>query len=378
MDLDLYLKQLGELVNIDSGSGNAAGINLVADRLEAWYRELGWNVESIGLGEETGRMLLITNRPADHYDVMFVGHMDTVFPDGTAKERPFRIDDENVYGPGVGDMKNGDVAMYHVAANLPKEVLDRLNIAMVYNPDEEIGSVYSRDAMDAIGSRADYIFVMESAGRNGTRHCFARKGSLCYELEFYGKAAHSGFMFEVENASAVLEMGHYIVALMGLASREEDTTVNVGTARGGTARNVVADFAKISVEMRFKKDSERVRLKETVAAIVKGTPFVEGVRTEIVKEKESMPFVKTEAAGRFVEHMKALAEELGILFEEKDRGGLSDANHLSRCGNAVVLDGMGPHGALDHSEKEYGYVGSVEPCIRLLVRVLEELCSRKE
>lgn len=378
MDLDLYLKQLEELVNIDSGSRNAAGINLVADRLEAWYRELGWNVESIGLGEETGRMLLITNRPADHYDVMFVGHMDTVFPDGTAKERPFRMDDENVYGPGVGDMKNGDVAMYHVAANLPQEVLDRLNIAMVYNPDEEIGSVYSRDAMDAIGSRADYIFVMESAGRNGTRHCFARKGSLGYELEFHGKAAHSGFMFEVENASAVLEMGHYIVALMGLASREEDTTVNVGIAQGGTARNVVADFAKISVEMRFKKDSERVRLKETVAAMVQGTPFVEGVRTEIVKEKETMPFIKTEAAGRFVEHMKALAEELGIPFEEKDRGGLSDANHLSRCGNAVVLDGMGPHGALDHSEKEYGYVGSVEPCIRLLVRVLEDLCSRKE
>lgn len=378
MDLDLYLKQLEELVNIDSGSRNAAGINLVADRLEAWYRELGWNVESIGLGEETGRMLLITNRPADHYDVMFVGHMDTVFPDGTAKERPFRMDDENVYGPGVGDMKNGDVAMYHVAANLPQEVLNRLNIAMVYNPDEEIGSIYSRDAMDAIGSRADYIFVMESAGRNGTRHCFARKGSLGYELEFYGKAAHSGFMFEVENASAVLEMGHYIVALMGLASREEDTTVNVGIAQGGTARNVVADFAKISVEMRFKKDSERVRLKETVTAMVKGTPFVEGVRTEIVKEKETMPFVKTEAAGRFVEHMKALAEELGIPFEEKDRGGLSDANHLSRCGNAVVLDGMGPHGALDHSEKEYGYVGSVEPCIRLLVRVLEDLCSRKE
>lgn len=378
MDLDLYLKQLEELVNIDSGSRNAAGINLVADRLEAWYRELGWNVESIGLGEETGRMLFITNRPADHYDVMFVGHMDTVFPDGTAKERPFRMDNENVYGPGVGDMKNGDVAMYHVAANLSPEILGRLNIAMVYNPDEEIGSVYSRDAMDAIGSRADYIFVMESAGRNGTRHCFARKGSLGYELEFHGKAAHSGFMFEVENASAVLEMGNYIVALMGLASREEDTTVNVGIAQGGTAGNVVADFAKISVEMRFKKDSERVRLKETVAAMVKGTPFVEGVRTEIVKEKETMPFVKTEAAGRFVEHMASLAKELGIPFEEKDRGGLSDANHLSRCGNAVVLDGMGPHGALDHSEKEYGYLGSVEPCIRLLVRVLEDLGSRKE
>lgn len=377
MDLDLYLRQLEELVNIDSGSKNADGINQVADRLQRWYEELGWNVESIHVGEETGRVLLITNHPSDHYDVMFVGHMDTVFPDGTAVERPFRIEGDNCYGPGVGDMKNGDVAMYHVAANLPKEALDRLNIAMVYNPDEEIGSRYSRDTLDAIGARADYIFVMESAGQNGTRHCFARKGSLGYEIEFHGKAAHSGFMFEVENASAVLEMGNYIVKLMGLASREEDTTVNVGIAGGGTAGNVVADYARLQVEMRFKKDSERDRLKQTVEDMVSGTPYVEGVRTEIVRARESAPFVKTEEAKRYIAHIRGLAEELGIPFAEKDRGGLSDANHLSRCGHAIVLDGMGPHGALDHSEKKYGYIGSVEPCVRLLVRILQELASSK-
>ena len=264
-----------------------------------------------------------------------------------------------------------------MAANLPKEVLDKLSIAMVYNPDEEIGSVYSKEATDAIGSKADYIFVMESAGQKGTRHCFARKGSMGYEIEFRGIAGHAGFMFEVENASAILEMGNYIVKLMGLASREEDTTVNVGIAQGGTAVNVVADFAKISVGMRFKKDSERLRLKEAVEAMVNGEPFVPGVRTEIVSSRETMPFVKTEEAARFVERMKELADELGIPFAEKDRGGLSDANHLSRCGHAIVLDGMGPHGANDHSEKEYGYIGSVEPCIRLLVRILEDLADGK-
>ncbi len=164
---------------------------------------------------------------------------------------------------------------------------------------------------------------------------------------------------------------------MGLASREEDTTVNVGIAQGGTAVNVVADFAKLSVGMRFKKDSERLRLKEAVEAMVNGEPFVPGVRTEIVSSRETMPFVKTEEAARFVERMKELADELGIPFAEKDRGGLSDANHLSRCGHAIVLDGMGPHGANDHSEKEYGYIGSVEPCIRLLVRILEDLADGK-
>lgn len=377
MDLNLYLKQLEELVNIDSGSQNAAGINLVADRLEEWYRELGWHVESVSVGEETGRILVITNRPAEHYDVMYLGHMDTVFPDGTAKTRPFRMDEENYYGPGVGDMKNGDVAMYHIAANLPEHVNQALNIAMVYNPDEEIGSRYSKHVLKELGKKADYVFVMESSGQKGTRHCFARKGALSYDIEFHGQAAHAGFMFEVPNASAVLEMGNYIVKLMGMADRDVDTTVNVGVAAGGTARNVVADYAKLSVEMRFKKESEYRRLKQAVHDLVDGEPFVPGVETRIVMESETEPFVKTEKAMAYMKRMKAVADQLGIVFMEKDRGGLSDANHVASASDAVVVDGMGPHGALDHSEKEYGYWGSVEPCIRLHLGLLEELSGRK-
>lgn len=377
MDLNLYLKQLEELVNIDSGSHNAEGINRVADRLEKWYRELGWHVESVSVGEETGRVLVITNRPADHYDVMYIGHMDTVFPDGTAEARPFRMDEENYYGPGVGDMKNGDVAMYHIAANLPEHVNQALNIAMVYNPDEEIGSRYSKAVLKTLGAKVDYVFVMESSGQKGTRHCFARKGSLSYDIEFHGQAAHAGFMFEVPNASAVLEMGNYIVKLMGMADREADTTVNVGVAAGGTARNVVADYAKLSVEMRFKKESEHQRLKKAVHELVSGEPFVPGVKTEIVLESETAPFVKTEKAMAYMERMKAVADQLGIVFMEKDRGGLSDANHIASASDAVVVDGMGPHGALDHSEKEYGYVGSVEPCIRLHLGLLEEMTKHR-
>ena len=145
-----------------------------------WYRDLGWNVETIRSWRG--------NRPGSSYHEpssltimtsMFIGHMDTVFPDGTAAKRPFRIEGENYYGPGVGDMKNGDTAMYHIAANLPREdVLDKLSIAMVYNPDEEIGSVYSRETTDAIGRKADHIFVMESAGQKGTETLLCEEGLL--------------------------------------------------------------------------------------------------------------------------------------------------------------------------------------------------------
>ena len=376
MDFELYKRQLETLVNIDSGSANAEGVNRVADKLAGWYTELGWQVQEIMVGEGTRKVLLITNHPAEHYDVMFIGHMDTVFPDGTAAKRPFHIEGDNCYGPGVGDMKNGDVAMYHVAANLSLEVSKKLNIAMVYNPDEEIGSVYSHEVTDRIAARSSVVVVMESAGQQGHRHCFVRKGSLGYTLEFHGQAAHAGFMFEVENASAVLEMGHAIVELMNLASREKNTTVNVGVAQGGTAATVVADYARITVNARFFLDEERERIKNAVHQLVEGEPYVKGVKTVIVSESEGRPLVESEKTKAFVERLKELAAELDIPFLEKPRGGLSDANHLAYCGSdPIVLDGMGPHGANDHSEKEYSYLKSAVPCVQLLLRMLEDMAG---
>lgn len=127
----LISKAAGGACEYRQRSYNAVGINKVADCLETWYTALGWHVKAVDLGIETGRLLEISNRPGEHYDVMFVGHMDTVFLDGTAKERPFTIKGDNCYGPGVGDMKNGVTAIYHVAANLAGHVLRNLRIAMV-------------------------------------------------------------------------------------------------------------------------------------------------------------------------------------------------------------------------------------------------------
>ena len=74
--------------------------------------------------------------------------------------------------------------------------------------------------------------------------------------------------------------------------------------------------------------------------------------------------------------MEEIAQTLGLEFEQKDRGGLSDANHLSTTG-AICSDGMGPHGALDHSEKEYSIIDTIQPCVQLLCAVLEDLSQSK-
>ena len=107
------------------------------------------------------------------------------------REKTISTEGENYYGPGVGDMKNGDLAMFHIAANLPETEKKCLNIAMVYNPDEEIGSTHQKrdHGSNRIVKVITFLSVMESAGKMETRHCFREKGSLTYDIEFSHQAA---------------------------------------------------------------------------------------------------------------------------------------------------------------------------------------------
>lgn len=376
VDIPEYIQQLETLVNIESGSYNVEGINLVATKIESWYRQLGWRIVRHDLGQQTGKLLEISNRLSDHYDITFVGHMDTVFPEGTVSKRPFSHDHKNAYGPGVADMKNGLAAMYQIAKCLPRSTSEKINICMAFNPDEEIGSIYSKEALDSIGQKSDFVFIMESSGNGGYGHCFARKGRLSCDIRFHGQAAHSGFIFEEKNASAILEMGHFIVNIMSYTDEKEGTSVNVGLARGGIAVNVVPDYAEISLEVRFSKSSERIHLMNALNLLKNRAPIVKGVNVEITNFRDTPPWERNENTEALKRRIETIAKKIDIPFFYKDRGGLSDANHLASCG-CICCDGMGPHGALDHSEKEYTIIDSIQPCVGLNLAILEDIASKR-
>lgn len=124
MNLQSYLEDLEYLVNIDSGTENAKGVNKVADYFVQKFRDMNWDVKEIETKEGFGKCVICTNREADHYDLLMIGHTDTVFPNGTCRNRPFTIDGNRAYGPGVCDMKHGCLMMYYLIKNQSKEILD--------------------------------------------------------------------------------------------------------------------------------------------------------------------------------------------------------------------------------------------------------------
>ena len=374
MDLNTYLDQLEYLTNIDSCSDDPEGIKKVADFFADGFREIGWNVEYHDLAPKAGPCVICTNREADHYDLMLIGHLDTVFPKGTCAEWPFRIEGNVAYGPGVSDMTNGTLLMYHLMRELPEEINDKLNIVVVFNPDEETGSFFSEPLYRSYAQKCDYAFVYESGGSNTTL-CNQRKGCVGFVAEFIGKAGHCGFVFTNGAKSAISEMAKWIVALDELQSEERDTTVNVGVAGGGTKVNVVADHAKIEVSVRLSNPDEVKRVEDTIEKLKAGAQE-RGIQVNMLRYRVSPPLNPTEEGKKYFEHVEKLCHSKGIDIKYKARGGMSDANRIAPHG-PICLDGLGPEGDDCHSRDEYLLIDTILPFFELSQVLIKDLADNK-
>lgn len=374
VDVEKFLQELEILVNMDSGQGNPDGITAVgkwlADRLVA----KGWIAEQVDVGAATGRCTVVKNREADHYDVMLVGHVDTVFPTGETAKRPFRRDDTRAYGLGVIDMKQGDLAIVHVLEQLPDDVNEKLNILVIFNPDEEIGSRYSKKLIDEYAKISDYAYIFEAASTDGS-HTIQRKGMCSATVEFHGQAGHAGYLFNGGMISAINELIYWGSQINTLLSAERETSVNIGVIEGGVKTNVVPDYAKMMFEARYDYPEELDKVKAMLEQL-KEHAAQAGVGVEI-NFRSSAAMMPTEKTHAYIKRVTAMAAANGIDFYTKKRGGLSDANHISACG-PICVDGLGPTGDCDHSDKEYLEISTIEPNLKLVYLMLCDLAKMKD
>jgi hypothetical protein len=229
---------LAELVNIDSGSYNKRGVDAVGGRLRAWLEAAGLSCEIFP--HETFGDCMAARLPATgggNRPIILMGHRDTVFPDGTAAQRPFRIDGDQAFGPGVADMKAGLVMNTFVL-----EAFRRFGapcpMTGLYTSDEEIASPSSRPVIEAEATDARAVFNAEP-GRPSGNLVSRRKGAAFIEFEVTGKAAHSGAA-HAQGVSAIEALARKVQRLHRLTDYDLGTTVNVGLVQGGTAVNTVA------------------------------------------------------------------------------------------------------------------------------------------
>jgi glutamate carboxypeptidase len=373
---DQFIADLKTIVNIDSGSHHAPELKKIADFFQERFQKIGWITTPWSFDGDKVPCLEVANQPLSNndaaFDLLFLGHMDTVFKKGTAAARPFTKDSKRAYGPGVCDMKGGLVTMLHVAEILQQaDIANDVAIAMAFNSDEEIGSRHSRPWYEGLASKSRCVLVFEPWRATGER-ILHRKGGGNFDVICHGKAAHAGAAPE-DGANAVIELAHQILAIKELASTAHRTTVNVTVISGGTADNVIPDYARARVDVRIAEPEEGQRIEDGFQALGQKI-YTPGVRVEVRGGINRMPMVPSEKTKQLWKQIAAIGEGIGIEMTLTTTGGCSDGNYTASLG-IPTIDAMGVRGGCVHSEDEYIELDSIVPNMQLMCEIVKAFAN---
>jgi glutamate carboxypeptidase len=356
------------LVETESPSHDKAGVDRVGAIVAEEARKLEAKVEVIQ-NQETGDHILArfespSGRGArGEGGILFLCHMDTVFPLDTLKNFSYREADGKILGPGTLDMKAGIVIALAAIEEAQASGLQR-PVTLLCTSDEEIGSPTSRQHIERLAQESALVLVLEGGLLDGGLKTW-RKGVGEFLVKTRGRAAHSGGDHE-KGRNAIEEMAYQIPVIQKLTDYSKQTTLNVGVIKGGTVSNVVPEEASIEVDVRVMQPGEWQRVE---AQMSKLKPVLEGTSLEITGRlnRPPMPFDQTMKAT--FEKARSIAAGIGIDLKAGGTGGASDGNFVAPLG-IPVLDGLGAIGEGYHSEREYIFADSLETRARLVAALL--------
>ena len=366
------LQFLEHLVNIDSGSNIKSGIDKISSLMKSKYERLGFNVEVIE-EKEYGNHLIMQHRDATNPEIIILGHMDTVFPEGTAKMRPFTIEGNRAFGPGVIDMKASLVSLiYALTAMQAFGKKGYQNVRIILNSDEELGSPSSRELIMKHAVNKQYALILEAARPDGSV-VTARRGGGQFKIIIEGKSAHAG-LDPKKGRSAIEELAHKIIHLQELTNDTEGIHVNVGMVSGGTAANTVPAEAVAIIDVRISKINQIQMVQQQIERIC-ATTYVHGTKTRLIGEIDRMPIEKTDRIATLLEVVKQVGNEMGVTITDTATGGSSDGSFTFACG-VPTIDGLGPIGGFFHSEEEYLELPSLIERTQLLAEIIQALSNK--
>lgn len=366
--MDSVLELLKDFVNMDSGSNDTADVNRFVDRVEYEFKRTGMAVSRIKQAE-TGDFIECTAGNGSR-KILLLGHMDTVFPSGTAKPRPFSRKEDLLYGPGVLDMKGGLVVLLYAVKNVIDKLPCDTELTVFLNTDEEIGSRYSKDRIVCLAKAAAACLSFEPA-KPGTLTT-ERKGILAFKMDLWGLPSHSGVNYD-RGRSAIEELGHKICRLYELKDKAKGISVNVGRIIGGDKINIVAGHAEAEVEIRYFNREDREKLDKEIADIG-NTHSVKDIRADIHILSERPPLIADCGSRKLFQMAESEAHKLGRSIQERKTGGGGDASFAGSVG-IPVLDGLGPEGEDSHTDREFAMIESFPFKIELASRIIRNLAK---
>lgn len=366
------LALLERLVNINSGTNNLAGVREVGDVLRAQFDALGFRTQWVDGASFRRAGHLIAEHPGPGPKIVLIGHLDTVFEPSNPFQKFERLNDSTARGPGIIDMKGGDVIMLHALRALKDAgALDKMHIVAVFNGDEEEAGTpvtAARAALiDAAKGAAAGMGFEDGAGDPKTA-VVVRRSAGSWTLTTTGLTAHSGQIFQPQvGAGAVYEASRILYEFYNKLSSERYLTFNSGLAVGGTLvsvdttgtegtaagkRNVVPDKMTVTGDLRTISPEQHAKAQATMKEIV--SHHLPQTTATITFDDGYPPMAPTEGNRRLLSIYDRSSRDLGfgpVEAVDPSRAGAADVSFVA---NEVpmLIDGIGLSGHDDHSAKE--------------------------
>lgn len=302
-----------------------------------------------------GQHLLVTVRPDAPLQMLFTGHMDTVYPGDHPFQQCVWREAGVLNGPGVADMKGGIAIMLAaLRAVEASPMAAQLGYQVIIGADEETGSLSSARLIAEVARGKLAAFTYEPALPDGTL-AGARGGTGNFSITVRGKSAHAGRNPD-EGRNAVLAAAD--LALRLAAARSPTLAVNPARIEGGGPNNVVPELAILRVNFRPKDAAAVARATDHLSACIAGVAAEHDVTIDCHGGFNRPPKPISAAAARLFDTVRAAGADLGLAIGWRDTGGVCDGNNIAACGVPVV-DTMGARGGDIHSSDEYLIVDSL-------------------
>lgn len=353
--LDEALAWLQRMVELNSFTANAAGVDAVGQVTAECFAGLGFTAETARSEHaDFGHHLFLSRPKPGAPRIVLVTHLDTVFPPEEEERNQFHWQpaphEGRIYGPGTVDIKGGTVLiwmMLRTMSELMPEVFDQVDWLIAANTSEEVMAVdFATRTAERCPQGAAAVLVFEGGPIvEGEYHLVtARKGRAEYRLSAEGRGAHAGSALN-DGINAIVALTSTVQAASQLTNPAQDLTVNIGRFNGGTVLNRVPHEAVAELEMRAYEPAVLSRAADAMRALAKpGTATTAAIHVECLGTSPSWP--NDERTQAVAAHWQVAAEHMGLPVKLVQRGGLSDANYLCHLG--PTLDGLGPSGGNAH------------------------------
>ena len=363
------LAQVEAWAAINSGSRNLDGLKQVAAELADAFAVLPGELELVDadpveaidprgkrVAVPHGQNIHLSVRPNAPLQLLFTGHMDTVFGVDHAFQKTRQLEPGVLGGPGVADMKGG-IAILLAALTAIETVplARRIGYEVVLNSDEEVGSLGSAEliASAAQGKRAALTYE-PSTLPDGT-FAGARPGSGNFSFTVAGKSAHAGRNPQ-EGRNALVAAAD--LALRLKAGMRDGLSVNPAKIDGGGPNNVVPDLAVLRVNLRPRSLADQIAAQKLIDSSVAMVTAGHDVHIHIHGHFARPPKPMTPALEALFGVVRQAGSDLGQAVAWRSTGGVCDGNNIAACG-VPVIDTMGARGGSIHSMEEFLIVDSL-------------------